>query len=122
MKMRYFVYGIVTLIIVIGALWSMDMLPGVTTDSWSWDLEPGGYNDMVITQEMIDCVGSNEIEVIFAPIMDKIDLIIQKQNGQWKSYVPEERPHQTMYTVFPTAEYPVKVQVYESVTFTIEKC
>ena len=96
---------------------------GTEDKDWIWNLPNGKCTDVLITQEMIDCVDSDNPDTVFSSLSESSGLVVmQQQNGQWKSWVPDE-PVNTLTQVLPGETYKICINLgEEDQVLKIEKC
>ena len=97
---------------------------GEEYDDWSWSFQSGYQDEILITQEMVNCLGgSRNPEDIFASILTKIEVIFQRQDGTLKSW--SYQAHllgypQTLLTI--EGDSTCRVSVTQDCVLTIDKC
>lgn len=68
------------------------------------EMEPGKQYEIYITQEIIDKVGTNDIEVVFASVVNNPKFVAfrcdEANDDDWMSWIPSE-PHNRLTTVVP---------------------
>ena len=90
---------------------------GTEESEWSWLFVTGFQTDIILSQSALACAGSSRVDLVFNSISDKIEVVMQEQNGQWTSWVPG-RTHNTLTYILP--DVTLYVSVYENCTLTIQ--
>lgn len=88
-------------------------------NGWTWELKTGESTNITITQEMIDCVGSDEIEDIFTSVYEYLTVIYyydETQDDNWRSWY-KYRTINDLTAIVPGLYY-----VYVSQDCTLEIC
>jgi hypothetical protein len=115
------IVAIAILLIAIG-VFAYTYLHEEETTVWTFDVIPGEQRNYWITQEMIDCVGSNKADDLFAnidPPSAQIIVFQQDATGSWKSWCNID-PHNSLE--FISINFPIKVNANVPSVITIYKC
>ena len=101
---------------VVGVGWYL-MENGALESDWTWTLVSGD-NEVVFTEEQLDCSGTSPEEVFQSIDGDYTHIF---EDGSWDSYV-YGRPINTLSTIKAGVIYYVYIPMQDSYTLTIERC
>jgi len=97
---------------------------GTEDKDWIWNLPNGKCTDVLITQEMIDCVDSDNPDDVFSSLSEADGLVVfyTAESGSMSSWVPG-RVHNTLTQVLPGETYKICINLgEEDQVLKIEKC